>query len=511
MKAFLMYAARDFDMEGELPANEPDLTQDLGLDTLFDAMAGDDGFLREVARRGILSSLDDPEAIVYRQRVLADCLEQDATVREIYDLAVEAIEGEKRIWRTMFGSASGLLSRSVEAMELFVGMLARLREIADEHAGDFGSEGFGTFFRTLATELADDYFDVVEDHLSRLRFRHGVVLSAELGAGNKGIHYVLRKPHKDRRNWLEWITPGDGSSYTLRIPDRDESGFKALGELRDRGLNLAANALAQSVDHIRSFFVLLRCELGFYVGCLNLDARLAGKDEPRCVPVPLPPDTPQLSARGLYDVGLSLRLDERVVGNDVDAQDTPLVMVTGANQGGKSTFLRSVGLAQLMMQCGMFVPAESFSANVCLRLFTHFKREEDATMESGKFDEELGRMSEIADRLAPSCVALFNESFAATNEREGSEIARQIIRALLEAGVKVVFVTHMFDLAHTLYEQRADTAVFLRAERRDDGERTFKLVEGEPLPTSYGQDLYERIFGDTLPTATGREREPSER
>ncbi len=70
-----------------------------------------------------------------------------------------------------------------------------------------------------------------------------------------------------------------------------------------------------------------------------------------------------------------------------------LVMITGANQGGKSTFLRSIGLAQLMMQCGMFVPAESLSSNVCDGIFINFKREEDATMKCGKLDEELSRMS----------------------------------------------------------------------------------------------------------------------
>ncbi len=65
-----------------------------------------------------------------------------------------------------------------------------------------------------------------------------------------------------------------------------------------------------------------------------------------------------------------------------------LLIITGANQGGKSTFLCAVGLAQVMMQCGMFVAAESFSANVCDGIYTHYKREEDASMRSGKLDEE---------------------------------------------------------------------------------------------------------------------------
>jgi hypothetical protein len=53
----------------------------------------------------------------------------------------------------------------------------------------------------------------------------------------------------------------------------------------------------------------------------------------------------------------------------------------------------------------------------------------------------------------------------------------------------------MFDLAHRFYVAKMKEALFLRAERLTDGRRTFRLVEGEPLPTSYGEDLYRRIFG----------------
>ena len=197
----------------------------------------------------------------------------------------------------------------------------------------------------------------------------------------------------------------------------------------------------------------------------------------------------------LGNVHLALTMKQEVVGNDLNADHKNLVIITGANQGGKSTFLRSIGLAQMMMQCGLFVPAESFCANVCDGLFTHYKREEDATMKSGKLDEELCRMSEIVDHLTPNSLLLFNESFAATNEREGSEIARQIICALLEKGIKVFFVTHLYEFAHNFYEKKMGNAIFLRAERQRDGGRTFKLMEGEPLKTSYGEDLYYKIFG----------------
>lgn len=176
-------------------------------------------------------------------------------------------------------------------------------------------------------------------------------------------------------------------------------------------------------------------------------------------------------------------------------------MITGANRGGKSTLLRSLGMAQLMMQCGLFVGADSFTANVAAAVFTHFKREEDTGQAQGKLDEELARMDGIVDRLSPSALMLFNESFGATNEREGSEIGQHVVRALLKAGVKVVFVTHMYDLAGALAEQNDRSMQFLRADRR----RSFKVVEGAPLPSSYGDDLYRRIFKTTAegPTPTG--------
>ena len=89
---------------------------------------------------------------------------------------------------------------------------------------------------------------------------------------------------------------------------------------------------------------------------------------------------------------------------------------------------------------------------------------------------------------------LLSESFAATNDREGSEIARQIVLALLEMRVKVFFVTHLYGFPSEFYNGRMSNTLFLRAERQPDGRRTFKLIEGEPLQTSYGEDLYYRIF-----------------
>jgi DNA mismatch repair ATPase MutS len=263
-------------------------------------------------------------------------------------------------------------------------------------------------------------------------------------------------------------------------------------------LALVAAALAQSTDHIAGFLRAVRAELGFYIGCLNLAEAIGERGARCCFPEPVADGAPALTARALYDLALRMTSGDPVVANDLDADGAQLVVVTGANRGGKSTFLRSLGQAQLMMQAGMFVAADVFRADVRAGPFTHFKREEDASMRSGKLDEELGRMSQLVDELVPDGLVLLNESFASTNEREGSEIARQIVRALLDAGVKVGYVTHMYDLAASFVDGHGPARVFLRAEREEDGRRTFRVRPGDPEPTSYGEDVYRRVFGAAM-------------
>ncbi len=497
MKVHLLYPDRDFDLRGPLRWNEQALAKDLALDTLFGAMAGEDKFVFEVARRVVLSGLDkDIGDILYRQDVLRDCLKNPGVVRDLYGVAGRAVEEEKRhyLGSILANHPGTVLRRSVAMIEAFLGMLRQLCKIAHASAGNFRSEGWCAFFATVKRELDDACFSEIEYHLARLKFRHGMVLSTGLDKGNKARRYVLRQPAARAGGWLARLFAPRPPVFAFSLHPRDEAGGRALSELCDQGISGAASALARSADHVHSFFGMLRTELAFYVGCIGLHERLTRKGEPFCFPVPVAANERRLSFQGLYDGCLALTVPGRVVGTDANADKPDLVIVTGANQGGKSTFLRSVGLAQLMMQCGMFVPAEAFCSSIYEGIFTHYRREEDAAMKSGKLDEELRRMSDIVDHVTPRSMILFNESFAATNEREGSEIARQIFCALIETGAKIVCVTHLYELAQGFWRTRRGNVLFLRADRRADGTRTFKLAEGEPLPTSFGEDLYKSVF-----------------
>jgi MutS domain V len=495
VKARLMFADSDFQAQREPQVGEEDLVADLELEVLWQAMAQDDAVILASARSAILDRLTAPEQIRYRQAILEDCIANPEIVREIYALAVQAVAEEKQVYRGMFSNrGDALVRRSITVLELYSDALQRLRQLADDSAERFRSEGFASFFQTLREELDDEYFQEIAQHRSALRFKDGVVATARLGRLGQGVDYVLRVRPRSHRI-LRFLPPSIRSpSFSYTVPPRDDGGAHELAALRDRVLALVANSVGQSTDHITNFFKALRVELAFYIGCVNLHEQLSGKGEPVCIPHPHPAGSRIRDARGLYDPCLSLRIGSRVQGNDLHTGGRPLVMITGANQGGKSTFLRSLGLAQLMMQAGMFTAADAYAAETAEGVFTHYKREEDASMVGGKFDEELARMSRLAAAITTRALLLCNESFAATNEREGSEIAGEVIRAMTDSGNTVVFVTHLYDLASSFARRHADTTLFLRAERDQDGRRSFQLEEAEPLPTSYGADLYQRTF-----------------
>jgi hypothetical protein len=418
-------------------------------------------------------------------------------VRELFDLASTASEAKKRVRAWMATShPHAVLHASVAILRDLVEYLQRLHAFALQHRGQFRSQGLVTLLETIERDLDEDYIAQVRGYMGQLEFNRGVVLTARLGPGCTGVDYSLREVPPS--TWWEKVTDalGPQRGYTYHLPPRDDHGGATLDRIRDHGLNTVANAAGQAADHVLDFFRRLTFEVGFYVACVNLYGALERVGVPVCRPAVEPVERQALTARDLVDPGLALRSGRRPVGSDVAADCKPLVMVTGANQGGKSTLLRAVGLGQTMFDAGMFVAAEAFRCSPSAGVFTHYRREEDDTLEHGKFDDELARMSRLVERLGPDALLLLDESFSGTNEREGSQIAHEVVDALVDSGIRVWYVTHLYTLSHRLAAQDDPRHLFLRAERRPDGQRSYRLTAGEPESTSYAADQFQEVFSE---------------
>ena len=486
MKVHLMIPEGAANPENLLLLARDALKADLELNIILDNVSKGDKFIRTAWMNALFAPLQDLKLVDYRHEVLADAVAHPDVVRALYALCLEAEKKRKSTshWMTNY-YISSTYSGAIQYLINFTETLQKLRQLADANISSFRSAGFTDLFSVLRNELPDSYLEKVRSQLTELSNQDGYLVSARLGGHLQGVDYVLHRREKKLLN-LDFM-----KSQTYKLTEKDMAA-EDISARQDRAINEVTNALAQSAEHLSSFFDALRTELGFYVGCLNFMEIMKGYGLPTCVPTLTENASDSRSWSQMYDIALVFMKKSAVNGNDLKAEHKMLYLITGANQGGKSTFLRSLGQAQLMAQCGMPVSAKEFTAPLRGSLYTHFKKEEDRYMKSGKLDEELERMSRIANYIRPGDMLFLNEAFAATNEREGSEIARQVTEALIRNRVEVFSVSHLHAYS-TAFHGREEVQ-YLRAERLDDGRRTFHILPGEPLETAFGEDLYKKIF-----------------
>lgn len=497
MKTFLMFREGDKPQENEELWGSEHIIQDLELARIIDAMAEGDDFLKRVCQNVLLRPLTDPSELTYRQDILKDCISNETTVRRIYEIVVSCLEKERResFW---FGQTNPdlIVYESAKILRILVMGFRQINRELSEATVNFISSGFRIFLDQMTRELNDSYLKSIEEKLDLLKFPNGVSVSVKLGPGNVSTNHILLGPPSNKKSISPLSRVGRGKHYTYNLPPRDEAGAQAIAEIRSESLSSIVRALKEASDSVLGFLKKLREEFAFYVGCLNLHRTVTRSGGAFCFPVPDVSGACSLSFEGLYDLSLKISTGSEIVGNSIDANGKRLLIITGANRGGKSTFLRSIGQALLMFQAGIFVPAISFRSDLRQSLFTHFKREEDRGMTMGKLDEELSRMSQILDHVSGNSMILFNESFSSTNMREGSEISFNIVSALTERGMKIIFVTHNYDFASRIEEYAESGTLFLTAERKADGERTYRIITGRPSETGYSLDLYRRIFNE---------------
>ncbi|MFJ4654282.1 DNA mismatch repair protein [Nocardia sp. NPDC088792] len=446
--------------------------------------------------------MNDPDAIAYRQRVVIDSCANPELLQELYAIATEAA-GARRWMVGHDRGARGKLYLSLEPLTKLIGFLRLLRSTYEPYSSHFTSEGFARLGERLTGTFGEEYLAEVEHHLHILQFEHGYEITAELGSDGRITNPVLHQPlkHPPGRQSLF----GSRERHVVKVSDTDESAKKFIWRLAGNSLDRVADVVAHATDAIVDFFQALRTELAFLVGCVHLSRRLQGDGYAVCFPHALAQGSgASFTFRSLRDPALCLSTTPTVVGNSIDGRGKLLTVIMGANSGGKSTFLRSLGTAQIMMQAGMFVVAEAYEADIRDGIFTHFRIQDDSSMTYGRLEEELVRMHDLTNRINPASMVLWNEPFASTSEREATEILAPITQALLDSGVKVLVVTHLYDFASALSQHRRATDLFLRAQRLSDGSRTFRLEPGAPATSSHAIDIYERTFGPDSDSGSNR-------
>ena len=550
MKVCLLYPDRDMERctDGAYFDAES-IQKDLNLNVLFQTagrrlirengsvkrVEKEDPWIVDTMRKVMMTPLSSKKEIEYRQSVLKDCSRQEETVRALYRISHETLQawdllGRGAVEKKQKRSPVMKLVDDIRLLRLFTDSLTEIRErltmISPETGTPlfelFESEGFKSFCGRFEAAFSPEHEEMIRKTLSDISFytdgegensgegntegwtiRPKIVLKCSLDDGLKLSSLRLVEVSSEPMRYYRY------GSTMKRLQDMRysriahsfsvEKDQKLLEQAKLLEFGVTRHRIDQIMpgimEEFQSFFEQLKRQAAFYLGAIHIMDYMRFLQINFCFPQVSGRDT--LMFEELREVAMGIERRVNVIGNTCALNEKDLLIVTGANQGGKSTFLRSIGIAQVMMQCGLPVAAESFLSGIFPRIFVHFTRREDTAMNSGRLDEELNRMSRIVDRIGDGSLLLLNESFATTTEKEASIIAYDITSALNEAHVKILMVTHLLSFAQRVYaeekEKPCSRVEFLSAERKPNGVRTFRMIKKVPDMTSFGLDLYEEI------------------
>ncbi len=204
-------------------------------------------------------------------------------------------------------------------------------------------------------------------------------------------------------------------------------------------------------------------------------------------------------AKDLYNPCVALKIEDEVVPNDIDFDGkTTIFVLTGPNRGGKSVVTCAIGLAQAMMQLGMFVPAQSAVISPVDGIFTHFPTGSEDTIDKGRLGEECARLMNIFEKLTSRSLVLLDESLSSTGSYEASYIAAEVLSGLARFGCRCLFSTHLHELAaeveriNAQSEENGGGRIDTLVAGIYDGKRSFKIVRAKPDGKSYARDIAEK-------------------
>jgi DNA mismatch repair protein MutS len=536
--------------EGKPTATWPvsaEVIRDLELEAVVAALCPH-GPYREIVSAVMFQLCLEPATIRYRQAVLADLLAQPQLTGALQEL-LPLLDELALFSHRQLGDDTRLhevVARAGE-LELLVEIVGQLRQAFTAVKTPLQSTALlalqervesiaaNTNFRQLVENLppllarlrtsASITIGVNLDHSLRpeeamllavndYRYSDSTLLDQLLGKGagdGKGIAPLHAPPMISRSSGM--IT---GGLPTQGPPQRMDPLlvplFKDLSQILEKVTQPIAQELKKYMQLNSRFLVDLRPDIIFYVHALALVERVNQAGLPWCRPEIAPAAERICRVSSAYNVQLAIKglahnsdrpLPQRVVTNDIDlGENGRIAILTGPNQGGKTTYMQSVGLVQVLAQLGLPVPGTWARISPVDAIHTHYPTEERLDLGTGRFGDEAQRIRAIFERVTRHSLALFNESLATTNMGESVYLARDMVRMLRQIGVRAIYTTHLHDLAAAAARINADTkgdskVISLVAspqvgKMENNGRYSYRIQAGPPLGRSYAENIAAR-------------------
>jgi DNA mismatch repair protein MutS len=493
----------DVDVDG---AREPEFFVDLNLDQVVGSIvAGRDDY---DLRPFFYMPLHDVDAVGYRHGVFRDL--------EMADLRV----------------AVGAFADGMRRVRQYLALVEKQRYVYEKQrwfldAAATYCEAIGPFVAALAdVEPRSPGFVTLRDYLvgyaSSEEFTSLVSASRAVVAGLERVQYTVRikgarvtvrayQGEDDYSVQVERIfarfSQGAAESHLFKVPDSGSMDHveaqiaKRVSRLFPEQFRALAEFCAGYGGFVDPLIARFDREVQFYVAYLDYTERLAG-ELPFCYPT-VSASGSEISVEAAFDVALAAKSGSTagaVVCNDFALRGAErILVVTGPNQGGKTTFARMVGQLHYLAGLGVPVPARRAQLLLADRLFTLFGRQEDISTLRGRLDDELVRVREILEQASSQSLILLNEVFASTTVADAVYLGREVLRRIIALGCPAVCVTFVDELTDL---GEATVSMVAMVAPDDPSVRTYKIERRSADGRAYAWAIaekyglsYERLKG----------------
>jgi DNA mismatch repair protein MutS len=473
--------ARPEDRSESGPGIAPACFVDLHLDQIIEAISAgrDDPALIESLR----SPLTNIDAIQFRHEVFRD-LENEQLLG-----AVRAFTRDMGIVRDNLANAFHIHQKPqanawfLDAVRLYGEALTSLAQ--ELKASDPASHGLTRFREHLGRHISSESFERLGEETTRLK------------AGLAEVRYCL-DIKSDRINVRKYEAEEEYSSAVLATFERFRQGAvrefavkrpapARMNDIEAAILDLVAGLFPELFAELEAYrfrndgfldatIADFDREIQFYIVYRDYMAGFKAAGLSFCYPEMSATDK-TVSGEQCFDLALARKLQAESrtpVCNDFHIEGAERILViSGPNQGGKTTFARSFGQMHFLASLGCPVPGETARLFLFDRIFTHFEREETIASERGRLEDDLVRIHEILSEATPSSVIIMNEIFGSTMFSDALSLSKKILARIVELDLLCVFVTFIEELA-TLNEKTV--SLVGTVDDRDPEKRTYKIL-----------------------------------
>jgi DNA mismatch repair protein MutS len=504
----ILFGAEEADLS---TAEEPAFFRDLNLDQVVEAVVA--GREEYRLKPYFYAPLRDVEGVAYRHEVFGD-LESEGVRAAVREFAGGALR--VRRYLTLAKRQHYRYEKQRWFLDAAAGYCETVSALRDALAEqELGSRGFRAWRDRLVAYTSSDRFTSLEaearrvlDGLARVRYTvriRGARVTVGVYEGEPDYSSEVEETFARFRE-------GHVGAHRLEVPDAGSMDHveaqiaQRVARLYPREFRALDDFCSRHRGFVESDVARFEREVQFYLAYLDFVERLGAAGVAFCHPE-VSSRSKEVSAEGAVDLALAEKLAasrERPVANDfVLAGAERILVVSGPNQGGKTTFARTFGQLHHLAALGLPVAARSARLFLADGLFTHFERVEDVSTLRGKLDDELVRVREILDRATDASVVILNEIFASTTLEDAVFLGAEILGRILERGCLAVCVTFLDELSSL---DEATVSMVALVEPDDPSRRTFEIVRRPADGRAYAWAIAEKygLSYDRLRRRIGR-------